>query len=416
MKKLVAIILSLLFCVTLTCCGTEDVLAGLPEIPRDERIFYNGTRVEKGEGLDEARPVKACPYDEKPTREQAEKDGAYIIYKNTPDYNNIETIVKNTSAMERFVRNVNRGIDDSLLVFYITRDKNGKESTWAEFLYYANGELKTVYGFGKKYRESVYSDDDEVNILIYEGPPYLGMIGQERGLFVPMEYVPIGASVTPYIHKYNPYKFIELTENALLYKEGVTEKFVNVAGIYEGNGGETRFYEKYPFEEAFPTANQVFDLGGMVVFDNDFATKAYNTAALERFRESLKNNVPDTLIVYTDNGDIYTVMYSYTGDSMIISTDRRSDGRGDVFTTEIFGKNIKLVRYLNYPYYIEVEATETASEKKTFERRYISIRYKAIDDKSGEVEDLENATVTKIMPIYYVTEHIVPESEAKNYR
>ena len=123
MKKLVAIALSILFCMTLTCCGTEDVLAGLPEIPRDERIYYNGTRVEKGEGLDEARPVTECPYDEEPTFEQAEKDGAFIIIS---DFRSEEKVVKNPSVLERFSSNVNRGIDDSLLVSMCAMKKTEK--------------------------------------------------------------------------------------------------------------------------------------------------------------------------------------------------------------------------------------------------------------------------------------------------
>ena len=231
MKKLTAIILSILFCITLTCCGKDDALAGLPEIPRDKRIFYNGTRIEKGEGLDEARPVTARPYDEKPTLEQAEKDGAYIITTYNAYQENSEETVKNVSAMERFARNVNRGIDDSLLVFYVDHEKSGT-NTRAYFLYYTNGKLKSVYGFGKKYRERLYADGDHVKVAMYEKTKGRS----ERGIHVPMEYVPIDATVTPDLHHYRPYNFVELTEKSVLYEEGITEKFVNVAGVHEGDG------------------------------------------------------------------------------------------------------------------------------------------------------------------------------------
>ncbi len=407
MKKLVAIALSILFCITLTCCGTEDVLAGLPEIPRDERIFYNGTRIENGEGLNEARPVTECPYDEEPTLDEAEKDGAFIQIINSLDSYNVERTVKNTSAMERFIGNVNRGIDDSLLTFYVTQYKD-RTNTSAYFLYYTNGELKSVYNFGKKYTERLYVDDDEVKVMLYGFLPYSDI--PRRGLFIAMEHGSIDASSTQYGHDYLPYSFIALTETAALYEEGVTEKFVNVAGVHEGDGGETKLYEKYPFEEAFPTAKEVFDLGGVVIFDNDFATKAYNTAAIKRFRQNMRNKIPDTLFVYTDKGDICTVMYSYTGESVIISTDSRADGRGDIFTNEIFGET------MGFSWYGDPMDFATASKQKKFESWNITVRYKATDDKSGEATTYEISAMTKIPPIQYVTEHIVPESEAKNYK
>ncbi len=406
MKKLTAIILSILFCITLTCCGKDDALAGLPEIPRDKRIFYNGTRIEKGEGLDEARPVTACPYDEKPTLEQAEKDGAYIITTYNAYQENSEETVKNVSAMERFARNVNRGIDDSLLVFYVDHEKSGT-NTRAYFLYYTKGELKSVYGFGKKYRERLYADGDHVKVAMYEKTKGRS----ERGIHVPMEYVPIDATVTPDLHHYRPYNFVELTEKSVLYEEGITEKFVNVAGVHEGDGGETKFYEKYPFEEAFPNVKQVFDLGGVVIVDNDIAKKAYNIAAIGRFKENLRNKIPDTLIFYTDNGDISTVMYSYTGESVIILIDKRADGRGDIFTTELFGDKIGLGEI--YTYY---ENTETASGRNTIARYAIHVSASMIDDTPGESITYVFSDVTEIPPIQYVTEHIVHESEAKNFK
>ncbi len=403
MKKLVAIALSILFCMTLTCCGTEDVLAGLPEIPRDERIYYNGTRVEKGEGLDEARPVTECPYDKQPTLDEAEADGAFIEWYNSETG---ETIIKNFSALERFVYNVNRGIEDSILRTSVTY-KNGRESVVSNFLYYANGKLKNTYGFEKKL-ENTYADGDKINIFFYDSLSY----DKGKGVRLLREYSPIDSSASSELFRYRT-NFVELTEKSLFYEEGVTEKFVNVAGIYEGDGGDTKLYEKYPFEEAFPTAKQVFDIGGVVIFDKDFTTKVYNTAAILRFRENLRNGNEDTLFVYTDDGIPCIVMYSYTGKSLIISKDTRlKDTRSDVFTTEIFGDTIGLG---NNSMKSDDLRILTCSERKN----YMSFTFSIIcntEDNDGNITKHNIHEFYPIPEISYVTEHIVPESEAKNFK
>ena len=149
----------------------------------------------------------------------------------------------------------------------------------------------------------------------------------------------------------------------------------------------------------------------MVIVDNDIAKKAYNIAAIGRFKENLRNKIPDTLIFYTDNGDISTVMYSYTGESVIILIDKRADGRGDIFTTELFGDKIGLGEI--YTYY---ENTETASGRNTIARYAIHVSASMVDDTPGESITYVFSDVTEIPPIQYVTEHIVPESEAKKYK
>ncbi len=414
MKKLVAIALSILFCITLTCCGAEDALVGLPEIPRDERIYYNGTRVEKGEGLDEARPVTECPYDEEPTFEQAEKDGAFIIIS---DFRSEEKVVKNPSVLERFSSNVNRGIDDSLLVFNVRYEKNGKKREWAEYYYYVNDELRVVtYGSTgtspEQKNEKVVADGEYINLALYQKNPLFVMPYDVRGVFLPYKYKDISSEYNFYIHNYTPYNFVELTEASTLYEDGITEKFVNVAGVHEGNGKETKLYKKYPFEESFPTAIEVFDLGGVIVLDNDFATKAYNIAVLEQFRQNLLDGIPDTLFVYTDDGTPALVMYSYTGDSLLITNDERGgDPRALLFTTELFGDEIKFGRYGG----AESENFTTGSESKMYERKVFSVSYQATK-ANGETVNFRVDDSVEIPSVYYVTEHIVPESEAKNYK
>lgn len=403
MKKITAIILSMLFCVILTCCGGDVALAGLPEIPRDERIYYNGIHIEKGEGLDQARPVTDCPYDKQPTLDEAEADGALIEWYN---YETKERIIKNFAALERFVYNLNRGIEDSLLITN-AEYTNGKETVTSGFLYYTNGVLKKRYGFEKKI-ENTYADGDKINLFFYDSLNYQ----KGKGVFLLREYYPIDSTSRNEIFSYGA-NFVELKDESLLYKEGVTEKFVNVAGIYEGDSGEAKLYAKYPFEEGFPTAKEIFDLGGVVIFDNDFAVKAYNIAAIERFKSSLKDKVPDTLFVYTDNGVPGIVMYSFTGESLIISKDTRlKDPRSEVFTTEIFSDNINLLRDTGTSFDMYVL---TCSESKMYQCYDISIVCNT-DDNYGETMEYKIHQIIDIPQIQYVTEYIVAECEAGNYK
>ena len=406
MKKLVAIILSILFCMTLTCCGTEDVLAGLPEITKDNCVYYDGAKIEYGEGLDEARAVSACPYTEIPTVEQAEADGAFI----TVNYGDRESVVKNMAALERFAYNVNHGVEDSLLWMLVSYYDNGNENISANFLYYKDGELKNATDFAQPETDKVLVSGDNVKVFPYRKSNSTGYcFGGLHILRSSMDG--IGTEYFRYTYSH----FTPVTESSQFYEEGAMDKFVNVAGIHEGDGGETKLYEKYPFEESCPTAKQVFDIGGAVIFDTESITKTYNAAVIARFQQNIIDGIADTLFVYIDDGSPATVMYTFTGDSLIFTNDMRASAPDlKPYTAEIFGDLIRLGNDKGSLDYEDI-CVVTPTERKIYTRHNFIVHYTETL-ANGESHKAYVHEMVEIPPIQYVTEHIVPESEAKNYK
>ncbi|MBE6871826.1 MAG: hypothetical protein E7491_07715 [Ruminococcaceae bacterium] len=386
MQKLVAIILSILFCMTLTCCGTEDVLAGLPEIPHNGTKYYDSARVEYGDWYEGAYPRDEYPYPSYPTLEtveQAEADGAYIIARSTK-----EPYAKNVSALERFVKNVNNGIEDSLFVLKLT-DRAGETElhiTSAELFSYKDGKM---YEIGPKHEKVWFEGDAKFVFTKGAQGVYLHLYSSDSG----------GAP----FWSYDKHFFAPLEEGV-----NAEQLFVDVSGVYEGDAVKAPYYEQYPFEESFPSPKQVFDEGGVVIFDKEDIAKVYNTAAIESFKKNINNKVPDTLLVYTDNGKATVVMYTYTGNTLIVTEDIRGyDEAAHPCTVEYYGEP--------RIYVDDTEALKQTDYSASYLKEYSCWTIEVFVEIKESME-MYSSMYIRIPRISYVSQYIVPESEAKNFK
>ncbi len=399
-KKIFISLMLFVACITLTCCGNKnDILIGLPEIKRNETVYYNAAVVEEGENLGERRPVTECPYDNVPSRQQAQLDGGVIIWTNGTEH-----ITRNTAALERFVNNVNHGVDDSLLVLKISAE-GAKETASAYFYYFINGEIWCVESVGEIQTEEMIAKGEDAKLFLYKRNGFCGAM-----VTYPMI---IGSIVSGYMmdftHARHAYStFTKLSDDALLYDENTSQRFVDVAGVYEGEYGEAKLYMEYPFAEKFPTAKEIFELGGMVIFNNNTAVKAYNTLAIDRFKESVNSGKADTLFVYTDDGEPKVVMYSFTGECLVVTEDaRKYEPLKGLYTKELFGR--VFVKTDN-----EAEQTlksEGLDHKREYSCYTISVTATQKDGSRAFVSNMAS-----VPDIQYVKTHIMPEADAEKYR
>ncbi len=396
--KAISLLICLLFLISFvsSCAKEENILEGLPEISKNETVYYNSAVIKHGENLNEARPCEECHYTQTPSYEQAVADGAVITWTDGKEY-----ITENWSAAERFVKNVNHGVDDSLLFMEIN-ELNERTST--KFFFYKD---KRLYLVTEPYTEVTVIGEDDVKLITSKNN---GKGGIECSYKIKDVF---DGSVCRYVYS----TITKLDGESKVYDEKLTQRYFDVAGIHEGDTGEAKLYTEYPFKEKFPTAKEIFELGGMVVFDTEGAIKVYNLSALDRFYENVNSGVPDTLFVYTDSEKPAAVMYSFTGESIICAEDMRKEEEAKgLFVSELFGK-VNICR--------DTEEIERLNKKEvSFQKEYESYKITAEHIRSDETSiimgndwwGITSGNTVKIPNITYVTKYITAQKYAESYK